>query len=799
MLKNKELKAEQLKKYCDPENFNFKSTKEIKETNTVIGQERGIHSLEFGVNIKTEGYNIYVEGPNGIGKTNYCIKYINEIAKDLPTPDDWCYIYNFANHNEPIALCLPAGEGIEFKKDMQSFVTSIKKEISQTFNNDDYQKEKSLIEQEFETKRAQLLNSLNTEAREYGFEVKNSSNGIYFLPIYGGKTLDEEEFSKLPKEVQQDFENKSKIMEKRTLEIIQELKNLESASNQRVTNWINNIALLTISLHINDLKNKYKKYKVILNYLDCIRKDILANMDAFINANKPQENLPPQMKQDQMKPWEKYEVNLIIDNSKLKGAPVISDPNMSFFNLFGKLEYENIYGNLKTDYRMIQAGNMHKANGGYLIIQARDLLASVQIWENFKRILRTKKIYIDNNRDNNMNVAIVGLKPEPIPFRAKIVMLGTAQVYSQLLALDEDFRKLFRIKVEFEEEAIRNEQTVQTTIQFIASFCNQQKLPHFSPSAVAKVIEYSSRLADDQNKVSTLLNELSEIVSEAGTWAKMDNKRVVSVEYVQKAITERLVRVSKYDYRIQEMMLNDTILIDTEGYKVGQINGLSILSIGDFNFGKPSKITANTYMGKSGIINVEREVMLSGQTHSKGVMIISAYIGEKFAQEIPLSLSASVCFEQVYNGIDGDSASSTELYAILSSLSEIPINQAIAVTGSINQKGEIQPIGGVTEKIEGYFNLCKQRGLTGEQGVMIPHQNIRNLNLNDEVIDAVKNEKFHIYAVSSVEEGIEVLTGVPAGKKDKNGDFTSGSVNYLVYEKLKKYAKNSKNYNEDKK
>lgn len=798
MLKNKELGYKSLRNFCNPEDFNFKSTKEIEETNTVIGQERGIRSLEFGVNITTEGYNIYVEGPNGIGKTAYCINYINNIAKDLPTPDDWCYIYNFLNPNEPIALSLPAGEGITFRKDMESFVISIKKEISQTFNNDDYEKEKSLIEQEFETKRAQLLNSLNTEAREYGFEVKNSSNGIYFLPIYGGKTLDEEEFSSLPKEVQQDFEVKSKIMEKRTLEIIKELKELESSSSQRVTNWINNIALLTISLHVNDLKNKYKKYKVIQTYLDCIRKDILANMDAFINSNKPQDNIPNQPRMEQIKPWEKYEVNLIVDNSNIKGAPVISDPNMSFFNLFGKLEYENFYGNLKTDYRMIKAGNMHKANGGYLIIQARDLLSSAQMWETFKRMLRTKKMYIDSNKDNNLSVAIVGLKPEPIPFKAKVVMLGTAQVYSQLMALDEDFRKLFRIKVEFEEEAPRNEETIKTTTQFIASYCNQQKLPHFSPSAVAKIIEYSSRLADDQSKVSALLNELSEIVSEAGTWAKMDKKRVVSVEYVQKAIQERLVRVSKYDYRIQEMMLNDTILIDTEGYKVGQINGLSILSIGDFNFGKPSRITANTYMGKSGIINVEREVMLSGQTHSKGVMIISAYIGEKFAQEVPLSLSASVCFEQVYNGIDGDSASSTELYAILSSLSEIPINQAIAVTGSINQKGEIQPIGGVTEKIEGYFNLCKQRGLTGEQGVMIPHQNIKNLNLNDDVIEAVKNEQFHIYAVKTVEEGIEVLTGVPAGKKDKDSNFTPGSVNNLVYEKLKKYAKNSKKENDDK-
>lgn len=785
---NKELGYESLKKECNPEVFNFKSTKEVKELQGVIGQERSIKALEFGVNIDTDGYNIYVEGPNGIGKTAYCINYINKIAATKPTPDDWCYIYNFDNQNEPIALSLPAGEGIKFKKDMITFVEDIRKEINQTFNNEDYQKEKSLIEQELENKKNLLLQSLTSEAYEQGFEVKNSENGLYFLPIYEGKSLNEMEFSQLPQNIQEDFEKRSKIIEAKTLDIIKQLKELENNSKNKIANWINNIALLTISLQVNDLKNKYKSYKIITKYLDYIRKDILANMDKFLDNQPKQDNIPLQLKMNEMKPWEKYEVNLIVDNSKLKGAPVIADPNLTFFNLFGKLEYENIFGNLKTDYRMIKAGDVHTANGGFLILQATDLLSSTQIWDTFKKMIRTKQLYIDNIKDNNLNVAIVGLKPQAIPFKAKIVMLGTSQIFSQISMLDEDFRKMFRIKSEFEEVAPRNRYTIKSTVQFIASYCNKENLPHFSPAAVAQIIEYSSRLANDQTKLTTQLNELLQVISEAATWAKMDNKRTVSTEYVKKAIKEKLIRVSKYDYILQEMMMNDTIFIDTEGSKVGQINGLSVLTVGDVSFGKPSRITANTYMGKSGIINIEREVMLSGQTHSKGVMIISAYIGEKFAQEMPLSLSASVCFEQVYSGIDGDSASSTELYAILSSLSEVPINQAISVTGSINQKGEIQPIGGVTEKIEGYFNLCNQRGLTGEQGVMIPKQNIRNLNLNDEVIEAVKNNMFHIYAVNTADEGIEILTGIPAGKKDKSGNYTPGTINYLVYEKLKKYA-----------
>jgi lon-related putative ATP-dependent protease len=464
------------------------------------------------------------------------------------------------------------------------------------------------------------------------------------------------------------------------------------------------------------------------------------------------------------------------------------DSNYSYHNLFGKLEYENYYGSLKTDYTMLQPGLLHHANGGYIILQAKDLLSNTLCYEALKKALRIKELIIENAVDQRSSMVMVSLKPEPIPLDLKVILIGTGNIYNTLLAMDSDFRKLFKVKVEFEEDAPRNEENEIKLARFIHGFCEQEELPPLDTSAVAKMVEYSSKLANNKNKLSTRFSDLSEIVAEACTWAKLSKTKIVTGELITKTLEERIERVKKYDSKYTEMIIDNTLLISTSGFKAGQINGLTVLTIGDYTFGKPSKITVNTYTGKSGIINIEREVEMSGSSHSKGVYILSGYLGEMFAQDIPLSLTASICFEQLYNGVDGDSASSTELYALLSSLSGVPINQAIAVTGSVNQKGEIQPIGGVNEKIEGFYQICKMRGLDGSHGVMIPVQNVDNLSLSDEIIEDVKKGNFHIYSVSSIEEGIEVLTGVPAGKKDKNGHFPAGTINALVYEKLKKYA-----------
>lgn len=788
-MKNKnELNYKNLKISCDPSIFKFKTTEELNNIETGIGQERGIKALEFGLNVDINGYNLYLEGPAGVGKTMYTKHYLDKISKKQKTPCDWCYIYNFENPNEPIALPLHAGQGKEFKEQMDAFIKDIKNDLKNTFNNEDFEKEKALISQTYEEKREALMVKLNKKSEKYGFQVKSAQNGIYMMPIINGKAIEQEEFEKLDDETKQNFEDNSSIVQEQILQVISEIKNIEQESQKKLSEWQSNVALLTINAHINYIRSKFKRNKKISTFLENIKKDILKNIDYFLVEPQIETQQMPGPRPEPPKPWENYRVNLFIDNSAQEGAPVIMDSNYSYHNIFGKLEYENYYGSLKTDYTMLKPGLLHKANGGYIIFQAHDLIENSVCYEGLKKALRQKQLLIENTADPRSPMVMVSLKPEPIPLDLKVIIVGDEQIYQTLLAVDYDFRKLFKIKVEFEDSSDNTEENMNKLARFIHGFCEQEQLPHLDPSAVAKIMEYSSRLADNQDKLSTRFNDLAQIIGEAATWAKMKKSKIVTAEFVDMALSERANRIKKYDSMYTEMIKENTLLIDTTGAKVGQINGLTIMNIGDYMFGKPVKITATTYTGKNGVINIEREVDLSGSTHSKGVYILSGYLGEKFAQDIPLSLTASICFEQLYNGVDGDSASSTELYAILSSLSGVPINQSFAVTGSVNQKGEIQPIGGVNEKIEGFFQICKMRGLDGTHSVMIPIQNQKNLNLSNEVVDAVKNGLFHIYAISTIDEGIELLTGVPAGKKDSNGNFPAGTINYLAYEKLKKYA-----------
>ncbi len=794
MKKTNELNYKDLKMVCSPNQFEFESTAELDPIDTGIGQDRGIKALEFGLNVDVRGYNLYIEGPSGVGKTMYTKNYLNIISKKKKTPQDWCYIYNFENPNEPIAVSLPAGGGKEFQDVMERFINDIKVDIKSTFNNEEFEKERTLIKQEFEDKRNLLMEKLNEKSSNYGFQVKASQTGIYMMPVMNGKAMPEEEFNKLDESVRKEYEDKSAIVQQHIMEAIGEIKAIERESAKKIEEWQSNVALLTVNTHINYIKTKYKRNKKINHFLDSIKKDILRNISHFIAEDHTDKQQPNtlQTKPELLQPWLNYRVNLFVDNSNLEGAPVIMDSNYSYHNIFGKLEYENYYGALKTDFTMLKPGLLHKANGGYIIFQATDLLSNGICYEALKKALRTKELGIENTADPRSSMVMISLKPEPIPLDLKVIIIGEENIYQSLLAMDNDFRKLFKIKVEFEDDAPLTMENMNKLARFIAGYCMQEELPPLTKEAVSRVIEYASKLANSQTKLSTRFNDLAQIIGEAATWARLGHSKVVTEEYVDKALKERVERVKKYDSRYMEMIRDNTLLIDTSGFVTGQINGLTIMSIGDFSFGKPVKITANTYTGKNGIINIEREVELSGSSHSKGILILSGYLGEMFAQNIPLSLTASICFEQLYSGVDGDSASSTELYAILSSLSNIPINQSLAVTGSVNQKGEIQPIGGVNEKIEGFFQICKMRGLDGKHGVIIPKQNVNNLNLSDEVIEAVKKGDFHIYAISTIEEGIEILTGVPAGKKDANGNFPAGSINYLAYEKLKKYADVSK-------
>lgn len=799
----KGLPYKMLRKECDPESFKFNDTSELEALEDIIGQERASKALQFGLKIKTRGYNIFMCGSTGTGKTSYAQNYLKKIAHKAKTPDDWCYVYNFSNTNQPSALNLPAGLGKIFQEDMEDFIKVLQLEISRAFDSEDYEREKTSIAKEYQSRRNELLENLNEDAEKQGFKVKTTNAGIYFLPVVEGKTVSEEEYGELDEKLKHEITERSNIVQIETIDIIRKIKAIEKEAEEKVAEWENKIALFAVGMHINDLKEKYQDYKKVADFLENVQEDILKNLDDFREedySDEQQQLLIPWIRNSEGSPTDKYRVNLLVDNSKLKGAPVIVDFNPTFFNMLGKLEYENEFGTMTTDYTMIKGGLFHQANGGYLILQAKDVLGNVQAWEVLKRVLRTKQILIENMKEQMGLVAVSTLKPEPIPVDIKVILVGSEYLYQALYEFDEDFKKLFKIKVDFDAEMDRSKENTKKLAKFVNSFCKREGSIHFDRTGVAKVVEYSSRLVEDQKKLSTKFNDIVEILCESCAWAEIEGSSLVGAQHVKKAVCEKINRSNKYDKKILESLEDGTIILDTEGEVVGQINGLTILDMGDYSFGKPSRITANTFMGERGIVNIEREVEMSGTSHSKGVFILSGYIGQKFAQEIPLTLTASLCFEQLYGGVDGDSASSAELYAVLSSLADVPIKQFIAVTGSVNQKGEIQPIGGATEKIEGFFELCKIRGLDGRHGVIIPYQNIKNLVLNDDVVEAVKEKKFSVYAVKTIDEGIEILTGVKAGEKKKDGTYPPDTINYLVYEKLKKYAQTSAGfYKDDKK
>ena len=803
MKKVKELKASSLKNSFNIDSLKFNTTEEVEPFNGIIGQERALEAIKSAMQIPQKGFNLYISGTLGIGKTAYALSVVNSLSEKMPVPKDYCYINNFENPLEPIAIALEPGEGMEFKQDMNRFINSITTRINKELTGDMYEKEKKTIIDRYKRAKENIMREFDKSTYEKGFKVRNTENGIYFSPVHNGVVLDEKSFKVLDEKTKKYFEEKSPEIQEQTLQVLKEIDALDKKCEQVLKEWENNLATFAVTQCMSDLKIKYKKNLKIQNFLYSIQSDVVKNVDLFKKNNfeKDMRNVTnPYMMQQMMqrknqKPWENYRVNLVINNDRLQHAPVILCKNPNYFDLFGKLEFETTPQGTKTNYSMLKPGLVHKANGGYLIINVRDLLVSAPTWEAFKRVLRNQELSIDSSRDINQPITILSLKPEPIPINMQVILIGSELHYQQLCAKDADFKKLFKVKADFDDNYERNKENVKKLIQFIAYVCKRDSLLPFNKEGVKEIIEYSSRCAGNQNKLTAIMQDISDIIIESSFVATTNRKKVVSDVEVKKALESKSKRFSKYNDAYNKMIRQGDIIISTSGSKVGQINGLTIAVTGDCAFGQPVRITANTYIGKSGVLNIEREVAMSGTTHSKGVYILSAYIGEKYAQEVPLSLTASLCFEQLYNPVDGDSASSTELYAILSSLSDIPINQSLAVTGSVNQKGEIQPIGGVTDKIEGFFKVCKEKGLNGENGVLIPYQNIKNLTLSNEVIDAVKENKFHIYPVSTIDEGIEILTGVDAGKLDENGNYPVGSINYLVSEKLKKYAQNSAKFN----
>ncbi len=788
------LQPSALRRICDPSVFKFQDTSQLMPSRELIGQQRASEATEFGMAIQLDGYNIYMAGESGEGKTRYALECAQKHARLMPIPDDWCYVYNFEDSNRPKAINLPAGMGREFKKDMEDFVKVIEQEIERAFDGEDYETERSRIIKEFRDKKEEYIVELGELAAERGFRVKLANSGIYFMPIIDGQPLSEEDFKSLDEDAKIELSKSSEALQNETADIIRKIREIEVEAELAIREWENQIALYAVGIHIDDLKQKYSLYSYITEYLDNVKEDILANIEQLIGNDYSADDQQNALLQMMVKrggednPYDRYKVNLLVDNSRLHGAPVIVDYNPTYYNLMGRCEYENEFGTMTTDYTMIKPGLFHQANGGFLILQVTDVLANPQSFEAIKRTLKTRQIVIENIKEQMGLVAVSALKPEPIPINVKIILVGSSELYQLLYNYDRDFKKYFKIKAEFDDKMDWNNENVQRLAQYIGAFCNKEGLNHFDRTGVAEVVNYSSWLVEDQRKLTTRFSEIVNILGEAATWSKIEGAQVVSARHVKKAIQEKKKRSNKYDEELLELIEEGTLLIDTDGAVVGQINGLAVMDLGDYTFGKPSRITATTYMGKSGILDIEREVETGGTTHSKGVLILSGYIGKKYAQEIPLSLAASICFEQLYSGIEGDSASSTELFAILSSLSDLPIYQGIAVTGSVNQHGFIQPIGGATFKIEGFFEICKIHGLTGKQGVIIPYQNVRNLVLSDEVVEAVEKGLFHIYPIKTVDEGIEILTGVPAGERLPDGTYPAGTVNDRVYKKLRRFA-----------
>lgn len=788
MQENYKVPLSRLKRKHDLTRFDFVTTEEIKMSKDIIGQERGIEALKFGFSIKKKGYNVFVSGITGTGRNSHSYSIAKNFAEKRNTPNDWCYVYNFKKPENPIAIRLKPCEGIIFKKKMKDFIDKLKIEIPKSFSSKEYEDKKNEVLHYYQKKIEDIIDELNIMAKEYNFIFKQTEKGLLSIPLIEGKPMKESEIEELSEEKIADIRKSSTQLISKAFAIVKKIRQVEEELRHKMKKLNEETALEVVNFYSAHIEAFFNENKAIINYLNEVKQSIVENIDKFIEeeeTNELQALLNRGKKSEDF--YTRYEINLFIDKSNKKGAPVIREANPTYYNVLGKIEHVNELGMLKTDHTRIRPGAIHEANGGYLIIQAKDILTNPGAWEGLKRALITEKARIENI--GKESILPETITPEPIPLDLKVIIIGDNYTYQILYTFDDDFKKLFRIRADFDIEMNRNEDNVRKIISFIAHHCGEEGLKPFHKEAIGRMIEYGSRLAEHQNKLTTRFNEMVEIMYEADAWADYDGSSIVLDKHIDKAIDEKIYRNNKYEEKLQELIAEGTILINTSGYKVGEINGLSVMDSGQYSFGRPNKITVTTYAGKDGIINIEREVNKSGSSHDKGVMILSGYLGENYATKHPLSLSASITFEQSYGIIDGDSASSTELYALLSSLSDIPINQGIAVTGSVNQKGMIQPIGGVNEKIEGYFKICKLKGLTGEEGVIIPYQNIDNLMLSDEVIEAVNDGKFSIYAIKTINEGIEILTGVKSGKRGVKGDFEDNTVSYLVQRKLDRYAK----------
>ena len=796
----KPLSSEELYSCCDPALFQFNTTDELPELEETIGQSRALNAIDFGLNLDSKGFNIFVLGENGTGKSTTIKSILQKKAADEPVPADWCYVYNFKDPDIPLAIAMEPGRASVFHKDMEELIKILRVEIPKIFESKEYEKQKNKILEEFQQKQKTMFSGLEEEAQSKGFSIRKTVSGLMIVPVKkGGEPLTEEEYEALDEKTKAKIDEIGKGLQEKLNDVVREVRESEKSVKNALSKLERDATLAAVGHFMEEMKSKYSDHKKITEYLSGVTEDILDHIDDF-KAQEEQTPPLPFMKMQKAEPtFTRYIVNVLVNNRDTKGAPCVFESNPTYFNIFGRMEYKFQYGVATTDFSMIKAGALHKANGGYLVMNALDLLRNIFSYETLKRALRNREIKIEDVWEQYRLMSTATLRPEAIPLNVKVILIGNPYLYYMLYSLDEEYRELFKVKADFDSRMDRTKETVQKYASFVASTCKQADFLPFDRSGVSKIVEYGSRLAEHQNKLSSRFSEIADVIKEANYWAKKAGGKIVRDEHVVKALRERVYRVNRIEERLQEMIVEGTLIIDTEGDKVGQINGLAVLGMGDYMFGKPSRITASTFAGKGGVINIERETKMSGKIHEKAILIITNYISKTYARKKPISFSASITFEQLYDMIEGDSASCAELYVILSSLAGLPLKQNIAVTGSMDQNGDVQPIGGVNEKIEGFFDLCKVRGLDGTHGVVIPGKNVKHLMIKQEVMDAVKEGKFSIYPIDRVEDGMEIFTGMPMGAMKDDGTYPEGTINYLVTKRLEEISQAIKEKKEESK
>jgi lon-related putative ATP-dependent protease len=785
-----ELRPEQLRRRTDVSSFSFSSTAELAPLQRVIGQPRALRAIDFGTDIANPGYNIFVVGLPGSGRTTVVRQFLQEQASERPVPAEWCYVYNFDDPRHPRALSLPPGRASQLGREMDEMLQQLQQEIPRAFEGEYYEGRRREISLELQRQQQELLQDLERYLKDRGFALIRSQMGLSIAPMVDGQVLSAEDYDKLDAETKKRFEAYRGELQEQYDKTMRQTRDLDRQAKEKIDGIIHELSGFVVDHLLAEIRDKFTDCSQVLTYLDAVRKDVVENPANFTPSAQQEEAGPLNMlaRSSRESSLNRYKVNVIRADCTEGCAPVVMEDNPTYYNLFGRIEHRAEFGAMVTDFMQIRAGALHRANGGYLIVEAKDLLTNPLAWEGLKRALKNAEIKIEDMSQFYGMVATVTLDPEPIPLDVKLAIIGDERLYEMLYVYDEDFRELFKVKAEFSSIMPREPQSDQDYASFIGDVCRRESLRHFDPSAVARVIDEGSRMAEDQGRVTTRFAQVVDLIREAAFWSGRAGRDVVTGQDVRSAVDERVYRLSNFFERYVESIQDGIVLIDTSGEVVGQVNGLSVVSLANYEFGMPSRITVETFLGKSGVISIDREVKMSGPIHDKGQLILASYLTARFAQQRSINMSATLTFEQNYSGIEGDSASSTELYALLSRLSGAPIKQNLAVTGSVSQFGQVQAIGGVNAKIEGFFGVCKARGLTGDQGVLIPASNVRHLMLRDEVVDAVAEGKFHVYAVNKIEEGIEILTGVPAGAVDEKGDYPAGTIYGLVQQKLAQYA-----------